>query len=71
MLKVIFCSLLAAFLAVPAYCQGISANHQIKIINGTVVNVDAVGNIITIQTQDPKANGILCPGEGKCYPRNT
>jgi hypothetical protein len=57
--KSILFLLLTIFIVAPAYCQGISENHLRKIINGTVINVDAVGNVITIRTEDQKQMAFL------------
>ena len=46
-----FILLLMLLRSTSAFCQ---ASHQVKTVAGTVVNVDAVGNIITVQTTDQK-----------------
>ena len=50
--------LLTVFVMTSLDAQGKSENHQ---ISGTVVNVDAVGNIITIQTGNQKKMAFAVP----------
>lgn len=50
--KIILFILITVFIVPSAYCQEKSENHVIKTIAGTVINVDAAGNIITIRTED-------------------
>lgn len=44
--------LLSAIFSSSAFSQGIIENHQVKIIHGTVINLDTVGSVITIETME-------------------
>jgi hypothetical protein len=54
--RIILSLLLTAGTLSPAYCQVQAGNHQIKIVRGTATDIDAVGNVITIQP-DPMQMG--------------
>jgi len=61
MLKIMVLSLLAAGVSASAWAQASIDNHQVKSINGTVVNVDSVGNVITIKTADQQQMAFAVP----------
>jgi len=50
--KLILILLIAFFIIIPVYAQVKPALREIKTISGTVVNIDSVGNVITIKTRD-------------------
>jgi hypothetical protein len=54
--KIVLPLLLTTLFVIPAYCQIKSESHQIKIISGTVIDMDAVGNVITIQADPSQTN---------------
>ena len=55
-------SLLMSLLMVPVvYCQEKPENHLIKSIAGTVISLDAVGNIISIRTEKQRQMAFSVP----------
>ena len=59
--KVIVSLLMSLNMVSGAYCQEKPENHLIKSIAGTVISTDAVGNIISIRTEDQKQMAFLVP----------
>jgi len=59
--KIFLTLLTSALMITTAYCQGKPEGHIIKTITGTVINNDAVGNIITIRTQGQQQMAFSVP----------
>ncbi len=59
--KVISFLLMVMFMVPAAYGQERPGDHLIKNISGTVTSTDAVGNIISIRTNDQKQMAFFVP----------
>ncbi len=59
--KIMLLLLATVSVVTQAYCQEKSNIHEISIIGGKVINVDSVGNIITIQTDDQQQMAFSVP----------
>ena len=59
--KIIFVLLISAIASPSGHCQEKADNRPTKTIKGTVIGLDAVGDIISIQTEDQQKMSFSVP----------
>jgi|GEM_PF-2894629 len=60
-IKAIYSLLMSMLMVTTAYCQQKPEDHLVKMITGSVISTDAVGNIISIRTSDQKQMAFVVP----------